>query len=181
MGLGLATPLGLAGSLLYVIHHILAITNLYLIAGLFLRMRRTSEFERLGSLFRMHPFASLLALIPLFALAGVPPLSGAIAKIALVQAAFAAGLYWAGAIALAVSLLSVLSIARLWDEGFWKPAPPDVDKAGPIWQQLLPIGGLTVLTLAFSVAAGPLLDLTSAIAADLLQPDAYVRAVLKGG
>jgi multicomponent Na+:H+ antiporter subunit D len=181
MGLGLATPLGLAGSLLYVIHHILAITNLYLIAGLFLRMRRTSEFERLGSLFRTHPFASLLALIPLFALAGVPPLSGAIAKIALVQAAFGAGLYWAGAIALVVSLLSVLSIARLWDEGFWKPAPPDVDKAGPIWQQLLPIGALTVLTLAFSVAAGPLLDLTSAIAADLLQPDAYVRAVLKGG
>ncbi len=181
MGLGLATPLGLAGSLLYVIHHILAITNLYLIAGLFLRMRRTSEFERLGSLFRSHPFASVLALIPLFALAGVPPLSGAIAKIALVQASFSAGLYWAGAVALAVSLLSVLSIARLWDEAFWKPAPPDADRAGPILQQLLPIGALTLLTLAFSIAAGPLLELTSVIAEGLLQPDAYVRAVLKGG
>jgi multicomponent Na+:H+ antiporter subunit D len=181
MGLGLATPLGLAGSLLYVIHHILAITNLYLIAGLFLRMRRTSEFERLGSLFRTHPYVSLLSLVPLFALAGVPPFSGAIAKIALVQAAFGAGAYWAGAVALGVSLLSVLSIARLWDEAFWKPAPPDADKADPIWPQLLPIGGLTLLTLAFSVAAGPLFELTSAIAKDLLQPEAYVRAVLKGG
>lgn len=180
MGLGLMTTLGLAGSLLYVVHHILAITNLYLVAGLFLRMRRSSEFESLGSLFRTHPHVSLLALVPMFALAGVPPLSGAIAKIALVQAAFEAGLYWAGAIALAVGLLSVLSIARLWDESFWKPAPPAADKSSPIWQQLAPIGGLTLLTLAFSVAAGPLLSLTSSIADDLLQPESYVRAVLKG-
>src|SRR5690606_12932927 len=178
--LGLMTTLGLAGSLLYVVHHILAITNLYLVAGLFLRMRRSSEFESLGSLFRTHPHVSLLALVPMFALAGVPPLSGAIAKIALVQAAFEAGLYWAGAIALAVGLLSVLSIARLWDESFWKPAPPAADKSSPIWQQLAPIGGLTLLTLAFSVAAGPLLSLTSSIADDLLQPESYVRAVLKG-
>jgi len=181
MGLGLATPLGLAGSLLYVLHHILAITNLYLVAGLFLRMRRTSEFDRLGSLFRTHPFAALLALIPLFALAGVPPLSGAIAKIALVRAAFDSGAYWAGAIALVVGLLSLLSVARLWDEGFWKSAPPDADKASPIWQQLVPIGGLTALTLTFTLAAGPLFELTSSIAADLLRPDAYVHAVLQGG
>ncbi len=144
-------------------------------------MRRTSEFERLGSLFRSHPFVSVLALIPLFALAGVPPLSGAIAKIALIKAAFGAGVYWAGAIALVVSLLGLLSIARLWDESFWKPAPPDADKASPIWQQLVPIGGLTLLTLGFTLAAGPLFSLTSAIAEDLLDRDAYVSAVSRGG
>ncbi len=180
MGLGLATPLGVAGSLLYVVHHILAITNLYLVAGLFLRMRRSSEFERLGSLFRTYPFVSFLALIPMFALAGVPPLSGALPKIALVQAAFEAELYWAGGIALAVGLLGLLSIARLWDESFWKAAPADADKSAPVWQQLVPIGGLTALTLVFSVAAGPLLDLTSSIAHDLLEPEPYVHAVLGG-
>lgn len=178
MGLGLATSLGIAGSVLYILHHILAITNLFLIAGIFLRMRRTSVLDRLGSMWRAHPYVSLLALIPLFALAGVPPLSGAIAKIALIQAAFAAEAYWAGAIALLVSLLSLLSIARVWSAGFWKTAPEDPPKALPTWKQLLPIGGLTMLTLAFTVAAGPLFDLTSNIAADLLEPDAYVRAVL---
>src|SRR5690606_13920828 len=123
----------------------------------------------------------LLALIPLFALAGVPPISGAIAKIALGRAAFDSGAYWAGAIALVVGLLSLLSVARLWDEGFWISAPPDADKASPIWQQLVPIGGLTALTLTFTLAAGPLFELTSSIAADLLRPDAYVHAVLQGG
>lgn len=178
LGLGLATSLGLAGSLLYMVHHILAITNLYLVAGIFLRMRRTGKLAALGSMYRDHPYVSLLALVPLFALAGVPPLSGAIAKIALVMAAFEAKAYVAGAIALVVGLLSVLSIARTWNESFWKEAPDGPPTAKPVWQQLVPIGMLTTLTLAFSIGAGPLFDLTSAIAADLLNPEAYVSAVL---
>lgn len=181
MGLGLLSTHALAGSLLYVLHHIIAITNLYLIGGLFLRMRRTSHFDKLGSLFRTHPYVTLLALVPLFALAGVPPLSGFIAKIALVQAAFSQGVYWAGGIALFVGLLSLLSMARLWDEAFWKDAPPDADKAGPIWQQILPIAGLTLLSLLISIFAEPLFQLTTGAAADLLEPRAYIRAVLHGG
>jgi multicomponent Na+:H+ antiporter subunit D len=181
MGLGLLTPFALAGSLLYVIHHIVAITNLYLIGGVFLRVRRTTDLDRLGSFYRIYPGTALLASIPLFALAGVPPLSGFIAKLAIVQAAFAAGVYWAGAVALVVSLLSLLSIARVWNEAFWKPSPLDPEPAGPLWQQLLPIGGLSALTVMLSVAASPLLELTSQAARDLLKPEAYVRAVLGEG
>jgi multicomponent Na+:H+ antiporter subunit D len=181
MGLGLLTPFALAGSLLYVIHHIIAITNLYLIGGVFLRVRSTTDFDRLGSFYRVYPGTALLASIPLFALAGVPPLSGFIAKLAIVQAAFAAGVYWAGAVALVVSLLSLLSIARLWNEAFWKPSPLDPEPAGPLWQQLLPIGGLSALTVLLSVVASPLFELTSQAARDLLKPEAYVRAVLGEG
>ena len=178
MGLGLGTALGIAGSILYVAHHILAITNLFLIAGIFLRMRRTSEFDRLGSMVRDHPYVSLLALVPLFALAGVPPFSGSIAKIALLRATFEAELYWAGAIALVASLLSVLSIARAWGAAFWKAAPQDPPPSRPTWKQLLPISGLTLLTLLFTILAGPLFELSSVIAQDLLEPEAYVGAVL---
>lgn len=181
MGLGLLTPLALAGSLFYVIHHIIAITNLYLIGGVFLRIRRTTELERLGSFYRSYPGMALLSSVPLFALAGVPPLSGFVAKLALVQAAFAAGVYWAGVVALVVSLLSLLSIARVWNDAFWKPGPAEADPTGPIWQQLVPIGGLSLLTLLISVAANPLFELTSHAARDLLTPDGYVRAVLGEG
>ncbi|NLE85725.1 MAG: Na+/H+ antiporter subunit D [Myxococcales bacterium] len=180
LGLGLLSPVALAGSLLYVLHHIVAITNLYLVGGIFLRVRRTTDFASLGSLYRTHPYVALLSLVPIFALAGVPPLSGFIAKIVLVQASFAQGVYWAGGIALFVGLLSVLSMARLWDESFWKDAPDGVDKASPTWKQLLPIGALTLLSLGISVGAEPLLDMTSRVAGDLLEPSAYVRAVLDG-
>ncbi len=178
LGLGLLTPLGLAGSIFYALHHIVAITNLFLISGVFLRVRRTTELSALGNFYRAHPLFSLLALIALFSLGGVPPLSGFIAKVALVRAAFAAHVYWAGVVALVVSLLSVLSMARLWNESFWKAGPPDADKAAPIWQQLLPIGALSLISLLLSVGAGPLFAWTERAARDLLQPDAYIEAVL---
>ena len=178
LGLGLLTPLALAGSLFYVFHHIVAITNLFLIAGVFLRVRRSTELSALGSFYRAHPFFSVCALVPMFALGGVPPLSGFIAKVALVQAAFASKAAWAGGVALLVSLLSLLSLARLWNEAFWKGAAPDADKASPLWQQLVPIAALSLLSIGISVAAEPLFAVTHAAALDLLDPDDYVRAVL---
>jgi multicomponent Na+:H+ antiporter subunit D len=181
LGLGLMTPLGLAGSIFYVVHHIIAITNLFLISGVFLRLRRTTELQGLGSFYKSHPYLSLIALVPMFALAGVPPFSGFIGKLALVQAAFAAKVYWAGAVALLVSLLSLLSIARLWNEAFFRSAAKDVDSAGPLWQQLLPIAGLSLISLLLSVGANPLFELTLQAARDLLAPDAYIRAVLTEG
>jgi multicomponent Na+:H+ antiporter subunit D len=180
-GLGLLTPLALAGSLFYVIHHIIAITNLYLISGIFLRVRRSTELASLGGFYRAHPVVAGLALVPMFALAGVPPLSGFIAKVALVQAAFERGVYWAGVALLLASLLGLWSIARLWNESFWAGAAPDADKAQPLWQQLVPIAGLALLSLGISLGGGPLFELTSAAAHDLLKGDAYVRAVLSGG
>ena len=54
LGLALWTPFALAASILYMLHHILVITNLYLVSGLFLRMRRTIELPALGGLYRTH-------------------------------------------------------------------------------------------------------------------------------
>ena len=68
-------------------------------------------------------------MIPLFSLAGVPPLSGFIAKLAVVTAALEGRHYLLAAVALAVSLLTVLSMARLWEEAFWKPAPVERARA----------------------------------------------------
>jgi multicomponent Na+:H+ antiporter subunit D len=181
MGLGIMTGAALAGSLLYVLHHIAAITNLYLVSGIFLRMRRTSDFGLLGSLYRDYPAVSLVAMVPIFALAGVPPLSGFVAKLAIVRAAFAAEAWWSGAIALIVGILSLLSMARLWEAGFWKDAPPDADKAGPIWPMMLPIIGLSLVTIGISVAAEPLTQFATRAAESLITPDAYITAVLGDG
>ena len=86
VGLALMTQTAMAASILYVFHHIFVITNLYLISGIFLRLRRTTDFASLGSIFRDYPGVTLIAMIPLFSLAGVPPLSGFIGKLALIRA-----------------------------------------------------------------------------------------------
>ena len=54
-------------------------------SGLFLRQRRTTDLPSLGGLYRTHPAVAVLAMVPIFSLAGVPPLSGFIAKLGIVD------------------------------------------------------------------------------------------------
>jgi multicomponent Na+:H+ antiporter subunit D len=180
VGLGLMTQAAVAASIVYIFHHIFVITNLYLISGIFLRLRRTTDFAALGSIYRDHPWVAVLCMVPLFSLAGVPPLSGFIGKLALVRATLAAGAWWTTAIILVVGVLTIISMARLWDHSFWKPSS-EQDKSPMTGVMLLPIAGLAVITLAITVAAGPLFELTLRASDQLLNPQLYINAVLQGG
>jgi multicomponent Na+:H+ antiporter subunit D len=116
-----------------------------------------------------------------FSLAGVPPVSGFIAKLAVVTAALNAHHYWVAAIALIVSLLTVLSMARLWEAAFWKPTPL-ARPVGPLGTSVVaPVAALVGLTLGLTVGAGPAFDLSKRAAEQLLNSGDYVRAVLGGG
>jgi multicomponent Na+:H+ antiporter subunit D len=181
VGLALWTPAALGGSILYMLHHILVITSLFLVSGLFLRRRRTTSLAALGGLYRCQPVVATLAMIPVFSLAGVPPLSGFVAKLAVIRGVLAGDHYWVAGIALAVSLLTVLSMARLWEGAFWKEAPTDEPVARLDGAMVVPIAILVCLTLALSVAAGPVFDLSVQAAEQLLNPAGYVEAVLRGG
>ena len=111
----------------------------------------------------------------------MPPLSGFIAKLAVIRGVLAGDHYWVAAIALGVSLLTVLSMARLWEGAFWKPAPVDAPTAPLSAAILMPIAVLACLTLGLTVAAGPVFDLSVRAAEQLLDPTGYVVAVLGGG
>jgi multicomponent Na+:H+ antiporter subunit D len=174
------TPAAMAGSILYMLHHIFVITNLYLVSGIFLKLRHTTNLAELGSLARDRPKIALLAMIPVFSLAGVPPLSGFIGKLALLRGAFDASAYWTSGVILSVGLLTLLSMAQLWAEAFWKTAPR-ADKASVNAMMLAPIAGLSVITVAMTFAAEPLYRLTLRASAQLLNPELYIDAVLKGG
>jgi multicomponent Na+:H+ antiporter subunit D len=185
VGLALGTPGSLGGSILYVLHHMLVISTLFLVSGLFLRQRRTTDLRVLGGLYQTQPLVACLAMVPLFSLAGIPPLSGFLAKLAVVGPMIGQKQYTLAAIALTVSLLTVLSMARVWEEAFWKPA---IDHASAATHQprlggtiLAPVALLVSLTIGFSIAAGPVYGLASRAAQQLLDGDEYVRAVLGGG
>jgi len=185
VGLALWTPAALGGSILYVLHHMLVISTLFLVSGLFLRQRRTTDLAALGGLYRSQPAVACLALIPLFSLAGIPPLSGFIAKVAVVAPMIGAGQYLLAAVALSVSLLTVLSMARLWEESFWKPsamyASSSVSHPRLSVSIVAPIAFLVTLTIALTVWAGPVSKITAHAAEQLLDRNAYVRAVLGEG
>jgi multicomponent Na+:H+ antiporter subunit D len=120
-------------------------------------------------------------MVPLFSLAGVPPLSGFVAKLAVVGAMLGQRQYLLAAISLGVSLLTLLSMARVWEQAFWKPAP---DRPQPAHQPrlggaiLAPAMLLASLTIGLSVAAGPVYGVATRAAQQLLDSNGYIRAVL---
>jgi len=184
VGLALWTPAALGGSILYLLHHMLVISSLFLVSGLFLRQKRTTDMRALGGMYRAQPFVACLALVPLFSLAGIPPLSGFIAKLAVVGSMIESRHYFLAAISLAVSLLTLLSMARVWEESFWKPAPGQAHVAHPprLGAAILaPVAFLVTLTIGLTLAADPTYRVATTAAQQLLDRDGYVSAVLGNG
>ena len=179
MGLGLFTTLGLAGSILHIVHNIFAKTNLFLISGAVYRLRRTYDLPSLGGLYRTFPFLSILFLISAFSLAGMPPLSGFWSKLLLIKAGLESEAYALVVVALIVSLLTLFSMTKIWNQVFWKK-PPKVDAHKPLsWPLFLtPLVILAVLIMSFILAAEPLVILSTRAAHQLLSPADYIYSVL---
>ncbi len=181
LGLGLRTEAAMAAAVFYIVHNIVAKTNLFFVAGAIRHIRGTSDLKALGDLYRDEPRLAVLFLIPALALAGIPPLSGFVAKFALVKAALTAGAFLSAGVALAVGVLTLYSMTKIWAEAFWKPAPAGAGGGtrGPVpIAMLVPIALLTTLTVLLGVLPGTLLDLASGAATQLLDRDQYLDAVL---
>jgi len=187
MGLGLFTVAGLAAAVLYTVHHIVAKTGLFLSGGLIEHAGGSSRLSRLGGMVRTAPVLAVLFLVPALSLVGLPPLSGFIAKFALVDAAAARSSYAVLGVSLAVTLLTLYSLMKVWVSVFWaapRDPVPGSDQARPGERfgapllMVLPTAALAALTLGLGLAAGPLYDLSLRAAADLLDPQAYVTEVL---
>lgn len=182
MGLALFTPLALAGTVFYLVHHIIVKTNLFLVGGAVHHLRGSFELDKLGGLYRAAPGLAILFLIPALSLAGVPPLSGFWAKFVLVKAGLQTEEYLIVITALAVSLLTVFSMMKIWAAAFWKHEEP-AQAAGQTPQRsyrglLAPITVLAVLTVAIGLLAEPVFALAERAAAQLLNPAEYIETVL---
>jgi multicomponent Na+:H+ antiporter subunit D len=185
LGLALHTPLALAGAVFYVVHHIIVKTNLFLISGVARRLGGTFELKSLGGLYASAPLLAFLFLVPAFSLGGLPPLSGFWAKLALIKASLELEAYGIAAMALAVGLLTLFSMSKIWTEAFWKPQPggssPAALSPGEATLLLAPIAALATLTIGIGLWPTPLLALAERAAEELLSPEAYVHAVLGAG
>ncbi len=186
MGLALFSVAGIAAAVFYTVHHIVAKTTLFLTGGLIEHVGGSSRLSRLGNMVKSAPVVAALFLIPALTLAGLPPLSGFVPKLALVEAGFSQHRYLIVGISLAVSLLTLLSMMKIWIGAFWGPAlePPEsephtVGRAGGPLLMIVPTVALAIASLGIAVAAGPLYELAQRTATDLLDPAAYREAVLR--
>lgn len=183
IGIGLFTPQAMSAALYYLIHSTLIGGALFLIVDL-VAQRRGRHGASLAA-FPAFPQAGILA--ALFFLAGIamtgmPPLSGFIGKLLILDSARNAafgGSIWA--IVLATSLLCIVGFARAGSNVFWKSAASDESASVSARQDVLPMTMASLLlmgTAALAAFGGPVTGYLEATAAQLFEPAPYIRAVL---
>lgn len=177
LGLALATPAAWAAGIFYVLHHIGVKTALLLVGAAVEAAYGTGALKALSGLAHAHPWLGLCFAVPALSLAGIPPFSGFWAKVFVVQAGFQVGQNAAVAASLGVSLLTLLSMTKIFTGAFWGPAPAREPLPA---LQYGAIAGVAVLTVVWGLGGAWLLDLTTTAAHRLADPGAYARAVLEG-
>jgi multicomponent Na+:H+ antiporter subunit D len=181
MGLGLFTPLALAGSIFYIIHHIIVKTNLFLVSGLVYRVHRSYALKDLGGIYRSMPWLSLLFLIPALSLAGMPPLSGFVAKFSLITAGLQKESFFIVGTALLVGLLTLFSMTKIWNEGFWKNTDHPLHGIGEGGASMIgPVAALAFLTVLIGIGGAPLWNVSLEAGRQLMDPTIYMAAVTGG-
>ena len=188
IGLGMFTEVAIAGAIFYLVHDILVKTNLFMISGLIYRIKGSNSMRALGGFYANYPKLSLLMFIPLFSLVGIPPLSGFWPKISLITASFETGSYWSLAAIIFASFITLVVIAKLWAEVFWKdaqeiPVRPKFRYYHKIKnikriQIVVPIVFLSMVTLYVGFGAEHIQTLATRISSELMNNQQYIDAVL---
>jgi multicomponent Na+:H+ antiporter subunit D len=192
MGIGLigttdpqVRTLAIAAALVYMVHHSIVKSNLFLISGVVKSLRGTYWLKPLGGMALVTPWLAGLFLVTALSLAGVPPLSGFWAKLAIIQAGFGAGQYVLTAVALLTGLLTLISMIKIWNEVFWKEQPeaepgaikPASKPPTGLSLRFAPIVVLAVATAGLGIFPSLLVNLAHKAAAQALDVPAYVQAV----
>jgi multicomponent Na+:H+ antiporter subunit D len=193
-GLGLGSVAGVAGVVVYLVHHIVVQATLFLVNGLIRQYVGHTSLRAVRGLTTVSPTLALFFFLPAMSLAGLPPMSGFIAKVALFQAGVEAGgwlVHLGIAAGVLTSLLTLIAIFRIWVRGFWGTPMPDMVEAraqlrsganrGALRFMTAMTGVMVAVGVAVAVVAGPLTDIAFTAADDLLDGTAYVEAVLGHG
>ena len=179
MGLGFLSAAGLAAAILFITNQIVVKTGLFLVGGLVEAEQGTGALDRIGGLLHRRPVLAALFLPLALSLAGIPPFSGFVAKLALIQEGLALDRGVIVAVSLAASLLTLFSMTKIWGGVFWGEETSAKAKAGSGMVGATVV--VVLLSLGVALTAGPLVELTERAAVDLVDPAIYAELVLGGG
>ncbi len=172
----------LKGAMFYLIHDMLIKAALFMLIGIVIYITGTSDLRKMGGLMKKYPALGWCYLIAAFGLAGIPPLSGFVGKLLIVQGGFEAGSMWSSIFILASSLLVLLSVIRIFLYAFWggeeKETQGTIDKS--TYKMLfMPTAVLVLITVAYGVGSEWITPFMDDAAKLLNDPSIYIDAVMK--
>lgn len=166
----------LAAGVCYAVHHMVTVACLTLTAGAIEETYGSGKFTVLDGLARREPLVAAVFVVGAFSIIGFPPTSGVLGK-ALIMIETAREHHGVLLAAMVIaSIGALLSMIRCWREVFWGG---DMRTEARVKLALiLPGAAMAAVSVAFFLAAGPLLNTFQHAASDLLDVTAYQQAVL---
>ncbi len=183
VAIAMFTPSSIAAALFYIVHSTLAAAALFLITDLVRHGRAHLWLSVLPPVSGAALTAGLFFAAAI-AMTGLPPLSGFLGKLLILDAAFETPLTtlsWA--VILIGSLINIVGFSRAGSTVFWKaqsiaPAEDDPVASRPAGLSYVAVGGLVALIGLYTVFAGQAYGYMNATSAQLFAPQPYISTVL---
>jgi multicomponent Na+:H+ antiporter subunit D len=178
-GIGIATSTSLSGALYYLIHDMLAKALIFILGGAIISIAGTDQLRDINGLIRYRPLLGWLFFLSALALAGVPPLSGFVGKMLILQGGVEEEYYVVTIISVLTSLLVLYSVMKVFIQSFWgETLLSEGEEKATGKSALLPGAILASLLIAMGVGADWVLPYVDKAVEVLLDPSLYIDAVL---
>lgn len=176
LGLALFTGAGIAAGIGYMVHHVIVGAALFLVFGAVEAAYGRHPIGEVRGMLWREPLVGVTFLLLALSLVGIPPLSGFVAKFALVKAAFADGQWVAGGLVIAVSVFALMAMLKVWNGMFASGPPEDADSREIPLLVALPAVLLAIASLALGIGGQALLAASHEAARNLTDPSVYALA-----
>lgn len=182
--ISLFTPTSTAAALYYIVHSTLAAATLFLVVDMVKSSRSSLQLTPMPVI-GGAVIVSAFFFVGAIAMAGLPPLSGFLGKLMVLEAAFTTDtMAVVFAVVLISSLVNVVGFSRAGSVLFWKaksvPRPEGEDlPERPATLSCVAVGGLIALLIGHTVLAGPIHDYMTTTSQQLYAPEPYISTVLE--
>lgn len=171
---------GMTGAVFYLIHDMLIKAALFILVGILISVTGTSNLRNMGGLMKTHALLGWMYLVAVFGLVGIPPLSGFIGKLLIVQGGFESGNIWMTIVILASSIVVLLSAIRIFIYAFWgEPVALPETQYRKYRYEMIPAALIIIISIAYGVGTEWLIPYMVNASDILLDPSLYIEAVLK--
>lgn len=181
LAIGFFTPWAFAACIYFMIHHSLVKSSLFLVGGTATCLNGSDDLSRMGNLWRLTPWLGVLFLFQALSLAGIPPLSGFWAKYLVIIEGLRAEQYVLVVAAVAVGVLTLLSMLKIWLGAFWNENPQqEVHMDDPRWKRLTWVILIpTAAAVAMGLGAEYFVQMVRDAGEICMDRQAYISAVLE--
>ncbi|KIL42600.1 Na+/H+ antiporter subunit D [Jeotgalibacillus soli] len=179
-GVSVMTPEAIEGSIFYLLHDMIIKAALFMLAGIMIAIVGSSHLKDMGGLIKEYPWVGWTFFIAALSLAGIPPFSGFVGKLLIVQGGFRAEEYIGPGLILLSSLLVLYSVMKIFTNGFWgTPKEYHGLKASMAFKLWIPTAAVVVIAIAYGVGAEAVRPFITQAVEPLVNPAIYIEAVLK--